>query len=99
MDEVNVILNRLKVFITNCCSRFKSFPLAITIARSSDDDEYTPRDQVNIIQDMVLKLLKEIIPKEIITHDLCEDSWNTSYSLFLNDKIKQHMLKRQKVSH
>lgn len=95
-DEVDVILNRLKVFITNCCDRFKSFPLVITIARSSDDDEYTPRHQCNQIQDMVLNLLKEIIPMEIVLHDLCEDSWNTSYSLFLNDKIKQ-MLKRQKV--
>jgi len=96
MNEVEDILNRLKVFITNCCDRFKSFPLVITIARSSDDDEYTPRHQCSAIQDMVLNLLREIIPKEIILHDLCEDSWNNSRSLFLNDKIKQ-MLKRQKV--
>lgn len=96
-EEVEIILNRVRVFILSYCDRFKSFPVVITIARSSDDDEYTPRDQVDIIQKKLVILLQELFaPKQIALHDLCDDSWNTSYSLFLNDKIKD-MIKRQKT--
>jgi hypothetical protein len=92
-DEIDHLIDNFKSFIIRNIERFKSQPKIITIARSSDDDEYTPRNVVNDIQDKVINILKELIlPKTLNIHDLCEDSWNKSYSLFFNEKIKKQKI-------
>ena len=97
IEEIETILSRVRSFIVSCYEQFRSYPLVITIARSSDDDEYTPRDQVDVIQKKVILLLQELFtPKQIKLHDLRQDSWCRSYSLFLNPKIKE-IIKRQKT--
>jgi hypothetical protein len=92
-NEIEQFISNFKSLLIRFIDKLESLPLVITIARSSDDDEYTPRSVVDSIQNKVINVLKELItPNDLKIHDLCDESWCKSYSLFFNERIK-----RQKI--
>jgi len=93
-DEVDTLLEELREFLQEHVSHP---PCCVIIARSSDDDEYTPKNQVELLQQRVLELVHEAYatdhskkrkrnPKQLAIHNLYkeENPWAQCRTLFLH---------------
>jgi hypothetical protein len=61
LDEINELFDQLKYFLKNKMPLDMGVPCTITIARSAID-QYTPPNEVNMLQERVIKLINELIP-------------------------------------